>query len=96
MISTSDIIMHFKELEDQKVTPQGVLKEFHVGDSIQVDWAERGVEKASYKKDGIITQITDTIIYYRCEAGYCCAVSQHQMASGVKVLAIRKAKAKIA
>lgn len=84
--------MHLNDLSDKKPAPNGILKNFNVGDYIQVKWLERRTDRESYKSDGVIVQITDDVIHYRCQAGYVCAVSKNQIASGIQVKVVQKAK----
>lgn len=80
----------------QKPSIPEVFQGFRVGDRIRVHWnnteGEKGMGKESYKKEGVIVQITDSSIYYRCSSGYVCGVSKNQVRAGVKVQLCRRAE----
>jgi len=79
-----------------KDTQKDVLKDFHVGDSISIKWPTRHgavrENKESYKSEGVIVQITDRAICFRCSAGYVCAVTRNQMVSDVLVTMKQQSK----
>jgi hypothetical protein len=87
-----DIMLNLKKLAPMEIHPDKAFADFRVGDEIRVIWSKKDKSKESYRPGGIITQISDVVMYYRCEAGYICAVNKNQMLSDVKVTVIKKAK----
>jgi len=89
-VIVTGLTVNVNEIKPAKRSPiPDIFNEFHVGDYIKVQWKEsnagKGMGRESYKTEGVIVQITDNSIYYRCSSGYVCGVSINHILSGVQV-----------
>lgn len=88
-----DFVLHASQIKSLKSKKSPILTGLAVGDCIIVQWGGYVTQgfKENYKREGVITQITNKFICYRSPSGYCCTVSANHMASGTLVRVEQKA-----